>query len=186
MKKEWCRLSGSHVRCIKMHVYFSNSEVWIFFCKYYFLILKYIVSVNVWCVEFWKLYFQLIILIFIFQCKCYSWVVWSCIILLIIIFNPFSVNSCTYSRYAHCLHCFIWGCPSLPAHYLYLHRPDLILHLQGQALQYLVSWCLHLGFTLRGHAGCYAGGLSELYHKCVTYVHKRLMICTLNPSVSMT
>jgi hypothetical protein len=30
-------------------------------------------------------------------------------------------------------------------------------------------------FCIRGHAGFYAGGLSELCHKCVTHIWKSLM-----------
>jgi len=57
-----------------------------------------------------------------------------------------------------------------------LHHPNLILHLQGQVSQFLVSH-LHLAFlTLEYwvHAGYYAGGLSELCHKNMMYGQHRL------------
>jgi hypothetical protein len=53
---------------------------------------------------------------------------------------------------------------------------DLIPHLQGQTMQYLVSWCSCCVLNWWGeHAGCYSGGLSELHHKYMSDVQKRLM-----------
>jgi hypothetical protein len=57
--------------------------------------------------------------------------------------------------------------------FINLHSPNLFLHLQGQALEYLPSQRLCLvPFSTggRGPAGCYEGGLSKLCHKCITYV----------------
>jgi hypothetical protein len=40
------------------------------------------------------------------------------------------------------------------------------------------------GFYIWGHAGSYAGDLSKLCHKCVTDVHKRLIIKTEFSNIS--
>jgi len=61
-----------------------------------------------------------------------------------------------------------------------LYCPDLILHLQGHPLQYIVLWHLSLCF-INGDMCCYADGLSELHYRCVTYICKRLKRCSRNP-----
>jgi len=62
-----------------------------------------------------------------------------------------------------------------------LYCSHLIPHLQGQALQYIASWHLHLGFIVGGcgggHAYCYVCGLSELCHKYVWLTHWKFNKC---------
>jgi len=52
----------------------------------------------------------------------------------------------------------------------FFYYPDLIPHLQGQALP-----CVLSGLYNGGHAECSVGAFAEFYHKYVTDVWKGLM-----------